>query len=75
FHRRGFDVQYCYPGEGVADLGALVGALADAEGNGSPYYLGVEGLDNYAGQADQEERLGAAVACLRSAAGRGQTGA
>jgi sugar phosphate isomerase/epimerase len=70
FHRRGFDVQYCYPGEGVADITALVGTLADAERNGSRYYLGVEGLDNYAGQADQEDRLRAALTCLRSAASR-----
>lgn len=64
FHRRGFDVQYCYPGEGVADLGSLVGTIAATEGNG-PYHLSIEGLDNYPGVADQRERLTASLETLR----------
>jgi sugar phosphate isomerase/epimerase len=65
FHRRGFDVQYCYPGEGVADLDTLVGALAGAERPG-PYRLSIEGLDSRAGVADQHQRLAGALARLRS---------
>jgi sugar phosphate isomerase/epimerase len=63
YHRRGFAVGWRYPGEGVADLRALIGALLDgAEGE---FLLGVEGLDNRAGTADQVERLGASLALLR----------
>lgn len=56
FHRRGFDVQWCYPGEGVADLRALIDALR-AGISQSPYYLSIEGLDNYPDRADQRDRL------------------
>jgi sugar phosphate isomerase/epimerase len=64
FHRRGFDVQYCYPGEGVADLPSLVSALVSAETR-PVYQLSIEGLDNYPGVADQRERLASSLALLR----------
>ena len=63
FHRRGFDVQYCYPGEGVAQLSALVGVIAGADRPGT-YQLSIEGLDNWAGVADQRDRLSASLATL-----------
>lgn len=64
FHRRGFAVQWCYPGEGVADLAALVGALRLS--SAEPYFLSIEGLDNRAGIADQKARLGASLVLLRA---------
>lgn len=65
FHRRGFDVQWCYPGEGVADLTSLVGVLASARRpTDPPYLLSVEGLDNYPGVADQRERLTSSLQTL-----------
>lgn len=65
FHRRGFDVAYCYPGEGVADLPTLMGVLADRPDGGSPYLLSIEGLDNHPGVADQRERLAGSFDLLR----------
>jgi sugar phosphate isomerase/epimerase len=68
FHRRGFEVQWCYPGEGVADLPALIGAVA--AGHRSPdYHLSVEGLDNRRGVADQRQRLAASLDTLRALTG------
>jgi sugar phosphate isomerase/epimerase len=64
FHRTGFDVQFCYPGEGVADLASLVGLLRDAPERDAPYMLSIEGLENQAGVADQRERLGASLKLL-----------
>jgi sugar phosphate isomerase/epimerase len=64
FHRRGFDVQYCYPGEGVADLRGLITALVSGQSRTS-YHLSIEGLDNHPGVADQRERLAPALALLR----------
>jgi sugar phosphate isomerase/epimerase len=70
FHRRGFDVQWCYPGEGVADLASLMGVLTsthdDSSGRDEPYRLSVEGLDNHPGVADQRERLATSLAFLGS---------
>lgn len=68
FHRRGFDVRWCYPGEGVADLTSLVGVLTSAHrADGDvPYRLSVEGLDNYPGVADQRERLAASLQLLKN---------
>ena len=65
YHRRGFAVRYRYPGEGVADLRALIGALRDGLGD-RDFHLSVEGLDNYADRDDQRERLGASLDLLRS---------
>lgn len=65
FHRRGFDVAYCYPGEGVADLTTLMGVLAERPDRGSPYLLSIEGLDNHPGVADQNERLAGSLDLLR----------
>jgi sugar phosphate isomerase/epimerase len=65
FHRRGFDVQWCYPGEGVADLRSLMGVLVGTERE-QPYRLSVEGLDNHPGVADQRARLAASLQFLAS---------
>lgn len=56
FFRRGFEVQWCYPGEGVADLQGLLQVLRLVRPD-TPYYLSIEGLDNRAGVADQRQRL------------------
>jgi sugar phosphate isomerase/epimerase len=63
-HRRGFDVQWCYPGEGVADIASLIGQIASAD-RPETYFLAVEGLDNYPGVADQQERLRTSLTHLR----------
>jgi sugar phosphate isomerase/epimerase len=63
YHRRGFQVHYRYPGEGVAALPALLAAL-DGRVRGE-FHLSVEGLDNQAGVADQHERLSTSLRHLR----------
>jgi len=65
YHRRGFEVLYRYPGEGVAPLAALTSKLARVVGE-RPYDLLIEGLDSRADVDDQAERLGPALAHLRS---------
>lgn len=67
YHRRGFRVGWCYPGEGVADIEALVAALERGRPEG-PFHLSVEGLDNRKDQADQPERLARSLALLRGVA-------
>jgi sugar phosphate isomerase/epimerase len=67
YHRRGFEVLYCYPGEGVAPVTALVAKLERVVG-GRPYDLIVEGLDSRTDVDDQVERLRPAIAYLRSSA-------
>jgi sugar phosphate isomerase/epimerase len=74
FHRRGFDVQYCYPGEGVADLESLVGTIAASTQEG-PYLLSIEGLDNHPGVADQRDRLTRSLEFLRTLLAAETTGA
>lgn len=64
YHRRGWDVNYCYPGEGVADLPTLVGQLTRDPRPGT-YRLSVEGLDNYPDVADQKDRLGTTLNYLK----------
>ena len=64
YHRRGFEVLYRYPGEGVAPLAALVTKLGHAVGD-RPYDLSIEGLDSRADVDDQVQRLGPALAHLR----------
>jgi sugar phosphate isomerase/epimerase len=64
FHRRGFDVQFCYPGEGVADLRSFVGVLRRLPERDVPYRLSIEGLDNHPGVADQRKRLAASLELL-----------
>jgi len=64
YHRRGFEVLYRYPGEGVAPLRELVGMLLTVIGE-RPFFLGVEGLDNRAGVHDQLDRLRPSLALLR----------
>jgi sugar phosphate isomerase/epimerase len=64
YHRRGFSVLWRYPGEGAADLRAILEALADGL-EGRELELSVEGLDNEAGVSDQVERLRASFAHLR----------
>lgn len=67
YHRRGFAVRYRYPGEGVADLPALLRALREGVGE-RDFHLSVEGLDNRVDVDDQRERLEPALALLRSLA-------
>lgn len=64
YHRRGFEVLYRYPGEGVADLPSLCDALV-AGLAGRLFFLTVEGLDNHADVDDQRERLAPSLALLR----------
>jgi sugar phosphate isomerase/epimerase len=64
YHRRGFEVLYRYPGEGVAPLPALVTKLVQVVGD-RPYDLSIEGLDSRADVDDQVKRLGPAMAHLR----------
>jgi sugar phosphate isomerase/epimerase len=64
YHRRGFEVLYRYPGEGVAPIPALVAKLEQVVGS-RPYDLVIEGLDSRADVDDQLERLGPALAFLR----------
>lgn len=64
YHRRGFEVLYRYPGEGVADLPKLLAALRAGIGE-RVFFLTVEGLDNRFDVADQRERLAPSLALLR----------
>jgi sugar phosphate isomerase/epimerase len=68
YHRRGFEVLYRYPGEGVAPLAGLMARLAHVVGN-RPYDLSIEGLDSRAEVDDQVERLGPALAHIRGLLG------
>ena len=71
YHRRGFSVLYRYPGEGQADLPALLGELRAGLDPARPYLLTVEGLDNRAEVDDQAARLAPALAYVRSLTGGG----
>jgi sugar phosphate isomerase/epimerase len=64
FHRTGFGVKWCYPGEGSADLGGLLKTLVANLGD-VEYRLSIEGLENSAGVADQVERLTRSLAVTR----------
>lgn len=64
YHRRGFDVRYRYPGEGVAPLAALVDALTATVGD-RPYDLLIEGLDSTADTLDQHDRLATCMPLVR----------
>ena len=64
YHRRGFDVRYRYPGEGVAPLAALVDALTATVGD-RPYDLLIEGLDSNADTLDQHDRLATCMPLVR----------
>ena len=64
YHRRGFEVLYRYPGEGMAPIPALVTKLKQVVGD-RPYDLVIEGLDSRADVDDQLERVGPALAFLR----------
>jgi sugar phosphate isomerase/epimerase len=64
YHRRGFEVLYRYPGEGVAPVAALVRKLTQVVGD-RPYDLSIEGLDSRAEVDDQVERLAPAMAYVR----------
>lgn len=66
YHRSGFAVHWRYPGEGSADLDAIVAALANGRPPG-PYFLAVEGLDNRHDVADQQRRLATSLARVRRA--------
>ena len=69
YHRRGFDVRWCYPGEGAADLPALITVLRAGIRSGD-FYLTIEGLDSVAGRADQKERIAASLELLRGLTAR-----
>ena len=69
YHRRGFEVLYRYPGEGVAPLAELVAALRQGVGD-RDFSLSVEGLDNRAGIHDQVKRLQPSLALLRTLLGK-----
>jgi sugar phosphate isomerase/epimerase len=64
YHRRGFEVLYRYPGEGVAPLGELVHALLHGV-NARELHLTIEGLDNSADVDDQRARIAPSLAHLR----------
>jgi sugar phosphate isomerase/epimerase len=64
YHRRGFQVLYRYPGEGVAPLADLLAALERGAGE-RDVWLTVEGLDNRADVDDQRDRLGRSLSLLR----------
>jgi sugar phosphate isomerase/epimerase len=64
YHRRGFEVLYRYPGEGVAPLRALADRLVQVVGD-RPYDLLIEGLDSRADTDDQVDRLRPALRHLR----------
>jgi sugar phosphate isomerase/epimerase len=64
YHRRGFEVLYRYPGEGVAPLGELVKALLQGL-NVREFHLTIEGLDNAADVDDQRVRIEPSLAHLR----------
>jgi sugar phosphate isomerase/epimerase len=68
YHRRGFQVLYRYPGEGVAPLAALIAALRRGVAD-RDFSLSIEGLDNHAGVHDQVERLRPSLALLRTLLG------
>ncbi|HEY5272523.1 MAG TPA: TIM barrel protein [Acidimicrobiales bacterium] len=68
YHRRSFEVQWCYPGEGVADLPSLLGVLVAQPGERT-YGLAIEGLDNWPGVADQRLRLDQSLELLRTLIG------
>jgi sugar phosphate isomerase/epimerase len=68
YHRRGFEVLWCYPGEGAADLPRLLGELTSRPDDRT-YFLAIEGLDSRAGVADQMKRLGASLGYLRGLLG------
>ena len=59
YHRRGWALRWRYPGEGVVELRTLLGVLLEAASG--EFLLGVEGLDNRAGVADQVDRLRASL--------------
>jgi sugar phosphate isomerase/epimerase len=64
FHRLGFNVRWCYPGEGVADLASLVGVVHEVLRH-DEVFLVVEGLDSRADRADQIPRLRASFELLQ----------
>jgi sugar phosphate isomerase/epimerase len=70
YHRRGYTVEFLYPGEGITDVAAHVGKLVELK-SGSDYNLSIEGLDSRSGIDDQLVRLRPSVArvreCLRAA--------
>jgi len=68
FHRRGFHVEWCYPGEGVADLPALISRIRE-QPRAEIFRLSIEGLDNHAGIADQFDRLSASLKLLHELVG------
>jgi sugar phosphate isomerase/epimerase len=65
YHRRGFEVLYRYPGEGVAPLGELVQSLLGGLGD-REIPLTIEGLDNSADADDQRARIEPSLAHLRA---------
>lgn len=69
YHRRGFSVMWRYPGEGVADLNAILSALSEGL-DGRELTLSVEGLDNRADVQDQLPRLKRSIELVREITNR-----
>lgn len=63
-HRTGFSLLFRYPGEGVAELDAILPALARTVGE-RDFHLAVEALDSASDVADQVPRLRASLDALR----------
>ena len=61
--RRGFEVQWCYPGEGLVDLPGLLNVVSSQPREAS-FWLSIEGLDNYPDIDDQRERLSKSLALM-----------
>jgi sugar phosphate isomerase/epimerase len=62
--RRGFQLLYCYPGEGVSDLSGAMRILAESC-QGRTFLLAIEGLDSRIGLADQIPRVTGSLAALQ----------
>jgi sugar phosphate isomerase/epimerase len=65
FHRRGFSVEFRYPGEGVTNIPASLAELVRSAAV-ERFPLAVEGLDSEPGVDDQVPRLNASLGKLRS---------
>jgi sugar phosphate isomerase/epimerase len=65
FHRRGYSVEFRYPGEGVTKVAEAISKLVESTPL-DPFPLSIEGLDSEAGVDDQVPRLDASLRSLRT---------